>query len=43
MERPSLPFIFLSRRRDHKPSRSIIFCWSNPTTDWPSMIVTGVL
>jgi hypothetical protein len=28
---------------NHNPSSSMIFCWSNPTTDWPSMIVTGVL
>jgi hypothetical protein len=28
---------------NHKPSSSIIFAWSKPTTDWPSMIVTGVL
>ena len=27
----------------YNPSSSMIFNWSKPTTDWPSMIVTGVL
>ena len=27
----------------YNPSSSMIFSWSKPTTDWPSIIVTGAL
>jgi hypothetical protein len=34
---------FFLQQRIYMPNNSTSLAWSKPTTDWPSIIVTGVL